>query len=56
MFTLNSPSFFIRLEKEKRRFKMVDNNTIVNVTNRSRGSVGYTIPDMGNLQRHFNYG
>lgn len=35
---------------------MVDNNTIVNVTNRSRGSVGYTIPDMGNLQRHFNYG
>ena len=35
---------------------MVENNTIINVTNRSRGSVGYTIPDMGNLQRKFAYG
>ena len=35
---------------------MVENNTIINVTNRSRGSVGYVIPDMGNLQRKFAYG
>ena len=35
---------------------MVENSTIINVTNRSRGSVGYVIPDMGNLQRKFAYG
>ena len=35
---------------------MVENNTMVKVTNRSRGSVSYTIPDMGNLQRKFAYG
>lgn len=35
---------------------MVENNAIIKVTNRSRGSVGYTIPDMGNLQRKFAYG
>lgn len=35
---------------------MVENNTIINVTNRSRGSVSYSIPDMGNLQRKFAYG
>ena len=29
---------------------------MVKVTNRSRGSVSYTIPDMGNLQRKFAYG
>lgn len=35
---------------------MVENSTIINVTNRSRGSVSYIIPDMGNLQRKFAYG
>ena len=30
---------------------MVENNTMVSVTNRSGGSVGYVIPDMGNLFR-----
>lgn len=35
---------------------MVENNTMIKVTNRSRGSVGYAIPDMGNLQRKFEYG
>ena len=35
---------------------MVENNTMIKVTNRSRGSVSYTIPDMGNLQRKFAYG
>ena len=35
---------------------MVENSAIINVTNRSRGSVGYVIPDMGNLQRKFAYG
>ena len=33
---------------------MVENNTMIKVTNRSRGSVGYAIPDMGNLQRKEN--
>lgn len=35
---------------------MVENNTMIKVTNRSRGSVSYVIPDMGNLQRRFEYG
>lgn len=35
---------------------MVDDKTIIKVTNRSRGSVGYIIPDMGNLQRRFEHG
>lgn len=34
----------------------MENIKMVNVTNRSRGSVGYMIPDMNNLQRHFAYG
>ena len=36
---------------------MIQNdNKMVKVTNRSRGTVGYTIPDMGNLQRFFAHG
>ena len=35
---------------------MVDKNTIIKVTNRDNGSVGYTIPDMGNLHRSFQSG
>lgn len=35
---------------------MDNDNKMVKVTNRSRGTVGYTIPDMGNLQRFFAYG
>lgn len=35
---------------------MVDDKTIISVTNRSRGSVGYKIPDMGNLKRKFEKG
>lgn len=35
---------------------MIDKNTIVKVTNRDNGSVGYTIPDLGNLHRKFQAG
>lgn len=35
---------------------MLDKNTIIKVTNRSNGSTGYTIPDMGNLHRVFQSG
>ena len=35
---------------------MENDNKMVGVTNRSRGTVGYTIPDMGNLQRFFAHG
>lgn len=35
---------------------MVDDKKIVYLTNRSRGSVGYVIPDMGNLRRRFEHG
>lgn len=32
---------------------MLDKNTLVKVTNRYDGRVGYTIPDLGNLHRSF---
>lgn len=35
---------------------MIDNNTIIKVTNRDNGSTGYKIPDLGNLQRNFQPG
>ena len=35
---------------------MLDKNTLVKVTNRDNGSVGYSIPDLGNLQRRFEAG
>ena len=35
---------------------MLDNNTIVRVTNRSNGVVVYQIPDLGNLVRRFMKG
>lgn len=35
---------------------MLDKNTIIKVTNRSNGSTGYTIPDLGNLHRSFQSG
>ena len=35
---------------------MLDKNTLIKVTNRDNGSVGYTIPDLGNLQRRFEAG
>lgn len=35
---------------------MLDKNTLVKVTNRDNGSVGYSIPDLGNLQRRFESG
>lgn len=35
---------------------MLDNDTIIIVTNRDNGSVGYTIPDLGNLYRSFEAG
>lgn len=34
---------------------MLDKNTMIKVTNRDNGSVGYTIPDLGNLRRDFQY-
>lgn len=34
----------------------MENVKMVKVTNRSRGSVGYRIPDMNNLQRRYEYG
>ena len=35
---------------------MLENNTMIKVTNRDNGSVGYTIPDMNNLHRTFQSG
>lgn len=35
---------------------MLDKNTLIKVTNRDNGSVGYSIPDLGNLQRRFESG
>ena len=35
---------------------MLDKNTLVKVTNRDNGSVGYSIPDLGNWQRRFEAG
>lgn len=35
---------------------MLDKNTMINVTNRDNGTVGYTIPDLGNLHRNFQPG
>ena len=35
---------------------MLENNTMIKVTNRDNGSVGYTIPDMNNLHRNFQSG
>lgn len=35
---------------------MLDKNTLIKVTNRDNGSVGYAIPDLGNLQRRFEAG
>lgn len=31
----------------------MDKNTLIKVTNRNNGTVGYIIPEMGNLQRQF---
>ena len=35
---------------------MLDKNTLIKVTNRNNGSVGYSIPDLGNLHRRFESG
>ncbi|MBO5179905.1 MAG: hypothetical protein J6B87_06130 [Clostridia bacterium] len=35
---------------------MVDKNTLIKVRNRNKGTVGYTIPDLGNLHRNFQPG
>lgn len=35
---------------------LLDKNTIINVKNRDNGTVGYTIPDLGNLHRLFQPG
>lgn len=35
---------------------MLDKNIIIKVTNRDNGTVGYTIPDLGNLHRTFQSG
>lgn len=32
---------------------MIDNNKLIKVRNRNKGTVGYTIPDLGNLHRNF---
>lgn len=32
---------------------MIENSTIIKVKNRDNGTVGYTIPDLGNLHRNF---
>lgn len=32
---------------------MIDKNTLITVTNRQTGTVGYKIPDLGNLHRNF---
>lgn len=35
---------------------MLEKDTLVKVTNRDNGVVGYSIPDLGNLKRDFEYG
>lgn len=35
---------------------MLEKDTLVKVTNRDNGIVGYSIPDLGNLKRDFEYG
>ena len=35
---------------------MIDKDKIIKVTNRDKGSVGYIIPDLGNLNRQFQPG
>lgn len=35
---------------------MIEKNTLIKVTNRDSGGVGYTIPDLGNLYRRFSPG
>lgn len=35
---------------------MLDKDTLIKVKNRDNGSVGYTIPDLGNLHRSFQVG
>ena len=35
---------------------MLDGNTLIKATNRSGGSVGYRIPDLNNLKRHYAAG
>ena len=35
---------------------MLNDKEIINVRNRDNGSVGYTIPDLGNLHRNFQAG
>ena len=32
---------------------MIENSTLIKVKNRDNGTVGYTIPDLGNLHRNF---
>ena len=35
---------------------MLEGNTIIKATNRSGGSIGYRIPDLNNLKRHYSAG
>ena len=35
---------------------MINDNEIINVTNRNNGTTGYIIPDLGNLHRNFSAG
>lgn len=35
---------------------MIEKDTLVKVRNRNKGTVGYTIPDLGNLHRNFQPG
>lgn len=35
---------------------MIDKNALIKVRNRNKGTVGYTIPDLGNLHRNFQPG
>ena len=35
---------------------MINDNEIINVTNRNNGTTGYMIPDLGNLYRRFEAG
>jgi hypothetical protein len=49
---------FLKIKKPKRRKRrfIMNKNTKIKVKNRSTGSVGYTIPDMGNYARTFAAG
>ena len=50
------PHFVVYRNKEIKGENMIDKSKIIKVTNRYKGSVGYTIPDLNNLHRQYQDG